>query len=110
MGIFCLSSPIVDRSTENYGIERYKTGFRPEYTLFPAASAGYTSQRGFKYPKVQILAQIASSFRDGYENFFKDGVIPNNIKEVVDRLTSNMRPKVIKAMSASSAWARQSRL
>jgi len=55
-------------------------------------------ERGLKYPKAQILAQIASGLGVGVWELFKDEVTPNDSKELVGRLTSDMRSRVIEAM------------
>ena len=55
-------------------------------------------ERGLKYPKAQILAQIAGGLGVGVWELFKDEVTPIDSKEVVDRLTSDMKSRVIEAM------------
>jgi len=55
-------------------------------------------ERGLKYPKAQILAQIASGLEVGVWELFKDEVTPVESKELVGRLTNDMRSRVIEAM------------
>jgi transcriptional regulator with XRE-family HTH domain len=55
-------------------------------------------ERGLKYPKAQVLAQIASGLGVRVWELFKDEVTPVDSKELVGRLTSDMRTRVIKAM------------
>lgn len=55
-------------------------------------------ERGLKYPKPQILAQIAVGLGVGVWELFMDEVTPVDSKDLVDRLTSDMRSRVIEAM------------
>jgi transcriptional regulator with XRE-family HTH domain len=55
-------------------------------------------ERGLKYPKAQILAQIASGLEVGVWELFKDEVTPVDSKELLDRLTSDLKSRVIEAM------------
>jgi len=55
-------------------------------------------ERGLKYPKAQIIAQIANGLEVGVWELFKDEITPVDSKELVDRLTSDMRSRVINAM------------
>jgi transcriptional regulator with XRE-family HTH domain len=55
-------------------------------------------ERGLKYPKAQILAQIADGLEVGVWELFQDGVVPDDSKEMVNRLTKDMKSRVIDAM------------
>ena len=55
-------------------------------------------ERGLKYPKAQIIAQIADALEVKVWELFKDEITPDDSKELVNRLTSDMRLKVIEAM------------
>jgi transcriptional regulator with XRE-family HTH domain len=55
-------------------------------------------ERGLKYPKAQIIAQIAGSLGVGVWELFKDEVTPADSKELVDRLTNDLKSRVIEAM------------
>jgi transcriptional regulator with XRE-family HTH domain len=55
-------------------------------------------ERGLKYPKAQVLGQIARGLNVEVWELFKNDISPDESKEWLTRLTSDMKTQVIKAM------------
>jgi transcriptional regulator with XRE-family HTH domain len=55
-------------------------------------------ERGLKYPKAQILGQIAEGLNVEVWELFKSGVSPDDNKAVIERLTNDVKARVDKAM------------
>jgi transcriptional regulator with XRE-family HTH domain len=55
-------------------------------------------ERGLKYPKAQVLGQIAIGLNVEVWELFKSDISPEESRDWVNRLTSDMKTRVIQAM------------
>ena len=55
-------------------------------------------ERGLKYPKAQVLGQIALGLNVEVWQLFKSEISPEASKEWVNRLTSDMKTRIIQTM------------
>jgi len=55
-------------------------------------------ERGLKYPKPDILSNIADSLEVNVHELFKTEIIPDDNKELINQLTEDMIQKVNQAM------------
>jgi transcriptional regulator with XRE-family HTH domain len=55
-------------------------------------------ERGLKYPKAQVLGQIARGLNVDVWELFKSDISPDESRDWVNRLTSDMKTRVIQTM------------
>ncbi|MCL2759770.1 MAG: helix-turn-helix domain-containing protein [Treponema sp.] len=55
-------------------------------------------ERGLKYPKPDILSKIAESLEVKVYELFKTDIVPENNKELINRLSEDMTQKVNQAI------------
>ena len=55
-------------------------------------------ERGLKFPKPDILSQIAKGLEVEVSELFKTEIIPNDSKEIIDRFSEDVSKKVNQAM------------
>jgi len=55
-------------------------------------------ERGLKYPKPEILSQIAEGLNVNVYELFKADIVPEDNKELINRLSEDMSNKINKAM------------
>jgi len=55
-------------------------------------------ERGLKFPKPDIMAKIAESLEVGIYDLFKTDIVPDDNKEIINRLSEDLTKKVNQAM------------
>ena len=55
-------------------------------------------ERGLKYPKPDILSQIAKGLEIKVYELFKEDIVPDDNKELLNRLSEDMSHKINKTM------------
>ena len=57
-------------------------------------------ERGLKFPKPDIMAKIADGLEVGIFELFKTDIVPDDYKELINRLSEDVTLKVNQAMEA----------
>ena len=81
--------------------------YRKEYSQADLAEEANISitflsniERGLKYPKPDILLQIADALQVNVYELFKTDIVPDDNKELINRLSNDITQKVNQAMES----------
>ena len=79
--------------------------YRKEYSQADLAEKADVSitflsniERGLKFPKPDVMAKIAESLEVGIYDLFKTDIVPDDNKEIINRLSEDLTKKVNQAM------------